>query len=121
MSFKPAFKSRLFRYLELYIMKQCPSCNSSQISLIEIKSRVPAVSDVPTLLTSPATMSALGVNLIRSTNIPPVIGAIAGIVISGVFMVLMNDETNQPMYYCHSCKNYFDANLRQSPQVYNGY
>ena len=48
-------------------MKQCPSCNSSQISLIEIKSRVPAVSDVSTLLTSPTTMSALGVNLIRST------------------------------------------------------
>ena len=102
-------------------MKQCPSCNSSQISLIEIKSRVPAVSDVSTLLTSPTTMSALGVNLIRSTNLPPVIGAIAGIVISGVFMVLMNDETNQPMYYCHACKNHFNVNLRQSPQVYNGY
>ena len=92
-------------------MKQCPSCNSSHISLIEIKSRVPAVSDVPTLLTSPATMSALGVNLIRSTNIPPVIGAIAGAVIGGVFMVLAKDsgEINQPMYYCQSCKNHFDV------------
>ncbi len=102
-------------------MKQCPSCNSSQISLIGIKSRVPAISDVSTLLTSPTTMSALGVNLIRSTNLPPVIGAIAGIVISGVFMALTNDEANQPMYYCHSCKNHFDANLRQSLQVYNRY
>ena len=99
-------------------MKQCPSCNSSQISLIGIKSRVPAVSDVSTLLTSPTTMSALGVNLIRSTNLS--YWGNCRIVISGVFMVLMNDETNQPMYYCHSCKNHFDANLRQSPQVYNG-
>ena len=63
-------------------MKQCPSCNSSQINLIEIKSRVPAVSEVPTLLTSPATMSALGKpNSFNQST--PVIGAIAGIVISG--------------------------------------
>ena len=85
-------------------MKQCPSCNSSQISLIEIKSRVPAVSDVSTLLSSPAKMAALGVSLTRSTNLPPVIGAIAGAVIGGVFMVLAKDsgEINQPMYYCQS-------------------
>ena len=118
MNFKPAFKSRLFRYLELYIMKQCPSCNSSQISLIEIKSRVPAISDVSTLLSSPAKMAALGVSLTRSTNLPPVIGAIAGAVIGGVFMVLAKDsgEINQPMYYCQSCKNHFDVSLCTSSQ-----
>nr|WP_051085218.1 hypothetical protein [Acinetobacter tjernbergiae] len=68
---------------------------------------------------SPMALATLGVSVSKSLNIPPIAGAIVGVLIGGIWMLITEDEQQQPLhptyrrqYYCNNCDRSFSPNLR---------
>ncbi len=65
---------------------------------------------------SPMALATLGVSVSKSLNIPPIAGAIVGVLIGGIWMLITEDEQQQPIYcrqyYCNHCDRSFSPNLR---------
>lgn len=102
---------------------RCPYCQSNDISVIESPRHLPSTqtSTSPTAsMMSPAALAALGVSVSKTLNIPPIAGALAGVVIGGIWMLLVDDEPqpSRPQivyrseYYCNDCDRSFSPNMR---------
>ncbi|CAB1207524.1 hypothetical protein [Acinetobacter bouvetii] len=103
---------------------RCPYCQSNDISVIESPRHLPSTqtsTSQTASLMSPAALAALGVSVSKTLNIPPIAGALAGVVIGGIWMLLVDDEPqSQPRphivyrteYYCNDCDRSFSPNMR---------
>lgn len=103
---------------------RCPYCESNDISVIESPRHLPSTqtSTSPTAsMMSPTALAALGVSVSKSLNIPPIAGALAGVVIGGIWMLLVDDEQQaqprshivyQHACYCNDCDRSFSPNMR---------
>ncbi|WP_171265976.1 hypothetical protein [Acinetobacter sp. LoGeW2-3] len=99
------------------MMQQCPFCHSSDIHLLE-PSQALSANVLTSSMISPATMAALGASVSKSLNVPPIIGAIAGAVIGGVFMFVLDEPESPkvshsiPIYRCNHCQMQIDPTIR---------
>lgn len=103
---------------------RCPYCESNDISVIESPRDLPSTqtSTSPTAsMMSPAALAALGISVSKSLNLPPIAGALAGVVIGGIWMLLVDDEPQaqsrphivyQRECYCNDCDRSFSPNIR---------
>ncbi|KGT46400.1 hypothetical protein [Acinetobacter sp. HR7] len=103
---------------------QCPYCESTDICVIESPRQLPSSQTLTTPIApsmmSPPTLIALGVSVSKSLNIPPIAGALVGVVVSGIWMLLVDDEQKaqtkqhiiyQQECYCKDCDRSFSPNM----------
>lgn len=106
----------------MFMSMQCPYCHSRDTVQIESPQQLPSTSannSITNNLMSPAALATLGVSVSKSLNIPPIAGAIAGVLIGGIWM-LISDETPVPLqssvyirhYFCNDCDRTFSPSLR---------
>lgn len=99
----------------------CPYCQSRETVQLQSPQHLPSTSTnnpISNSVMSPMALATLGVSVSKSLNIPPIAGAIVGVLIGGIWMLITEDEQQplQPMYrksyYCNNCDRSFSANLR---------
>lgn len=100
---------------------QCPYCQSWETIVLESshpnpKNNQPLSS--PDAM-SPIALATLGISISKSLNIPPIAGALAGVVIGGIWMLIIKEEIHQNSsliytrhYYCNNCDRGFNPNIR---------
>ena len=99
----------------------CPYCQSRDTVLLESPQHLVINSNSPSAqnnVMSPLALATLGISVSKSLNIPPIAGAIVGVLIGGIWM-LNTEEEQQPLhptyrrqYYCNHCDRSFSPNLR---------
>ena len=100
----------------------CPYCQSRETVMLESTQHLPSTSTnnpISNSVMSPMALATLGVSVSKSLNIPPIAGAIVGVLIGGIWMLITEDEQQQPLhptyrrqYYCNNCDRSFSPNLR---------
>lgn len=99
----------------------CPYCQSRETVQLQSPQHLPSTSTnnaVSNSVMSPMALATLGISVSKSLNIPPIAGAIVGVLIGGIWM-LITEEEQQPLYpiyrrqyYCNHCDRSFSPNLR---------
>ncbi|KXZ67039.1 hypothetical protein [Acinetobacter venetianus] len=100
----------------------CPYCQSRDTVLLQSPQHFP-LSQSQTAnnnsAMSPMALAALGVSISKSLNIPPLAGALVGVLIGGVWMLMTEDEvqtSSYPVYirqyYCNDCDRDFSPSIR---------
>ena len=100
----------------------CPYCQSRETVQLQSPQHIPSTSSNSSFsngVMSPMALATLGVSVSKSLNIPPIAGAIVGVLIGGIWMLITEDEQQQPLqpisrrqYYCNHCDRSFSPNLR---------
>ncbi len=100
----------------------CPYCQSREMVQLQSPQHLPSTSSNSSFsngVMSPMALATLGVSVSKSLNIPPIAGAIVGVLIGGIWMLITEDEQQQPLqpisrrqYYCNHCDRSFSPNLR---------
>jgi DNA-directed RNA polymerase subunit RPC12/RpoP len=100
----------------------CPYCQSRETVQLQSTQHLPSTSTnnpISNSVMSPMALATLGVSVSKSLNIPPIAGAIVGVLIGGIWMLITEDEQQQPLhptyrrqYYCNHCDRSFSPNLR---------
>ncbi|WP_151979931.1 hypothetical protein [Acinetobacter guerrae] len=100
----------------------CPYCQSRETVQLQSPQHLPTTSTnnpISNSVMSPMALATLGVSVSKSLNIPPIAGAIVGVLIGGIWMLITEDEQQQPLhptyrrqYYCNHCDRSFSPNLR---------
>ena len=105
-------------------MKFCPYCGSDQLIRID---RVAAKnSGTSSHLFSSATITAICTQLARGVKMPPLLGTVVGIVVSGVAMVFQEQYAMKKLPHvisvmcCVDCHQSFDC-PNHSDQPFNPY
>ena len=99
----------------------CPYCQSRETVQLQPSQHLPSPSNnsISNSVMSPMALATLGMSVSKSLNIPPIAGAIVGVLIGGIWMLITEDEQQQPLhstyrrqYYCNHCDRSFSPNLR---------
>lgn len=100
----------------------CPYCQSRETVQLQSLQPLPSTStnnSTANSVMSPMALATLAVSISKSLNIPPIAGAIVGVLIGGIWMLITEDEQQQPLqtaycrqYYCNNCDRSFNPNLR---------
>ncbi|MCH7332275.1 hypothetical protein [Acinetobacter modestus] len=100
----------------------CPFCQSRETVQLQSPQHLPSTSTnspIANSMMSPMALATLGVSVSKSLNIPPIAGAIVGVLIGSIWILLTEDEQQQPLqptyrrqYYCNNCDRSFSPNLR---------
>lgn len=97
----------------------CPYCQSRETVQLQSPQHLPSTStnnSISNNVMSPMALATLGMSVSKSLNIPPIAGAIVGVLIGGIWMLINEDEQQQPtyrrQYYCNNCDRSFSPNLR---------
>ncbi|MDG3554487.1 hypothetical protein P7L54_00720 [Acinetobacter bereziniae] len=100
----------------------CPYCRSRETVQLQSPRHLPSTSTnnpISNSVMSPMALATLGVSVSKSLNIPPIAGAIVGVLIGGIWMLITVEEQQQPLhptycrqYYCNHCDRSFSPNLR---------
>ena len=103
----------------------CPYCQSRDTVLLESPQHLVSNSNLPSAqnnVMSPLALATLGISVSKSLNIPPIAGALFGVLIGGIWMLVTEDEVqsnSHPVYtrhyYCNDCDRDF------SPSIRNGF
>lgn len=101
---------------------QCPYCQSRDTVLLESPQYLPVKSNASSMQNSamsPLALATLGISVSKSLNIPPIAGAIVGVLIGGIWMLITDDEVQQTTtpsyvrhYYCNDCDRDFSPSVR---------
>ncbi|MEB3755041.1 hypothetical protein [Acinetobacter sp. MD2(2019)] len=100
----------------------CPYCQSRDTVLLESPQHLPTIngsSAHSNEVMSPLALAGVGMSLSKSLNIPPLAGALAGVFIAGIWLI-MTDGASQshpnqvycPLYYCNDCDRDFSPSIR---------
>ncbi len=99
----------------------CPYCRSRETVQLQSPQHLSSSSTsnpISSSVMSPMALATLGVSVSKSLNIPPIAGAIVGVLIGGIWMLITEDEQQQPLqpiyrrqYYCNHCDRNFSPNL----------
>lgn len=102
----------------------CPYCQSRDTVLLQSSQHFPLSQSQTSnnnSAMSPMALAALGVSISKSLNLPPIAGALVGVLIGGVWMLMTEDDAQKsisPMYiqyyYCNDCDRDFSPNIRNS-------
>ncbi|MCR4531699.1 hypothetical protein [Acinetobacter venetianus] len=100
----------------------CPYCQSRETVQLQSPQHLPSTSinnPISNSVMSPMALATLGVSVSKSLNIPPIAGAIVGVLIGGIWMLITEDEQQPPLqpiyhrqFYCNHCDRRFSPNLR---------
>ncbi|OTG62624.1 hypothetical protein B9T29_07470 [Acinetobacter sp. ANC 3903] len=100
----------------------CPYCQSRETILLESPRHLPSTSSnnqISNQVMSPMALATLGISVSKSLNIPPIAGALVGVLIGGIWMLISDDEvSNSPhpvysrYYYCNNCDRDFSPIIR---------
>jgi len=100
---------------------QCPYCQSWETIILESSSPQPKTNQPLTSqdAMSPIALATLGISISKSLHIPPIAGALVGVVIGGIWMLISQQELDQHScltytrhYYCNNCDRGFSPNIR---------
>ena len=99
----------------------CPYCQSRDTVLLESPQHLVINSNSPSAqhnVMSPLALATLGISVSKSLNIPPIAGALVGVLIGGIWMLITDDEVQQTTtpsyvrhYYCNDCDRDFSPSL----------
>ena len=100
----------------------CPYCQSRDTVLLESPQHFVSNSNLPSAqnhVMSPLALATLGISVSKSLNIPPIAGALVGVLIGGIWMLVTEDEvqnSSHPVYtrhyYCNDCDRDFSPSIR---------
>ena len=100
----------------------CPYCQSRDTVLLESPQHLVINSNSSSSQNnamSPLALATLGISVSKSLNIPPIAGALVGVLIGGIWMLVTEDEVqsnSHPVYsrnyYCNDCDRDFSPSLR---------
>ena len=100
----------------------CPYCQSRDTVLLESPQHLVINSNSPSAqnnVMSPLALATLGISVSKSLNIPPIAGALVGVLIGGIWMLVTEDEVqnnSHPVYtrhyYCNDCDRDFSPSIR---------
>ena len=102
----------------------CPYCQSRETVLLQSPSHLPIKSNPASIqhsAMSPLALATVGISISKSLNIPPIAGAIVGVLIGGIWMLMMEEEvqnSSPPVYsrhyYCNDCDRDFSPGIRNA-------
>ena len=102
----------------------CPYCQSRDTVLLQSPHYFPinpSSNSNSNSAMSPMALAALGVSISKSLNLPPIAGALVGVLIGGVWMLMTEDDAQRSTspisiqhYYCNDCDRDFSPNIRNS-------
>ena len=101
----------------------CPYCQSRDTILLESPKHFVMNSNPSSAsnnVMSPVALATLGISVSKSLNIPPIAGALVGVLIGGIWMLITEDEVqsnSHPIYTRHYCCNDCDRDF--SPSIRN--
>ena len=100
----------------------CPYCQSRDTILLESPQHLVINSHSPSAqknVMSPLALATLGISVSKSLNIPPIAGALVGVLIGGIWMWISGDgvsNSSHPVYtrhyYCNDCDRDFSPSIR---------
>ena len=100
----------------------CPYCQSRDTVLLESPQHLVSNSNSPSAqnnVMSPLALATLGISVSKSLNIPPIAGALVGVLIGGIWMLFNDDEQSVQQhsvytrhYYCNDCDRDFSPSIR---------
>ena len=101
----------------------CPYCQSQDTVLLESPQHFVTNSNLPSAqsnVMSPLALATLGISVSKSLNIPPIAGALVGVLIGGIWMLVTEEDevhnSSYPVYtrhyYCNDCDRDFSPSLR---------
>ena len=100
----------------------CPYCQSRDTILLESPQHFVMNSNSSSAsnnVMSPVALATLGISVSKSLNIPPVAGALVGVLIGGIWMLFNDDEQSVQQhsvytrhYYCNHCDRDFSPSIR---------
>ena len=103
---------------------QCPYCQSRDTVLLQSPSHLPMKSNAASIqhsAMSPLALATVGISISKSLNIPPIAGAIVGVLIGGIWMLMTEDDvqnSSSAVYtrhcYCNNCDRDFSPSIRNS-------
>ena len=102
----------------------CPYCQSRDTVLLQSPSHLPIntmQSPIQNNVMSPLALATVGISISKSLNIPPIAGAIVGVLIGGIWMLMTEDDVQNNShlvytrhYYCNDCDRDFSPSIRNS-------
>ncbi len=99
----------------------CPYCQSRDTVLLESPQHFVGNSNSPSAqnnVMSPLALATLGISISKSLNIPPIAGALVGVLIGGIWMLFNDEVQNSSLpvytrhYYCNHCDRDFSPSIR---------
>ena len=100
----------------------CPYCQSRDTILLESPQHLLMNSNSSSAsnnVMSPVALATLGISVSKSLNIPPIAGALVGVLIGGIWMLMTEDEVQNSSppaytqhYYCNHCDRDFIPSIR---------
>ena len=102
----------------------CPYCQSRDTVLLQSPPHLPMKSNPASIqhsAMSPLALATVGISISKRLNIPPIAGAIVGVLIGGIWMLMTEDDvqnSSSAIYtqhcYCNNCDRDFSPSIRNS-------
>lgn len=102
----------------------CPYCQSRDTVLLQSPPHLPIKSSAASMqhsAMSPLALATVGISISKSLNIPPIAGAIVGVLIGGIWILMTEDDVQNSLhpiytrhYYCNDCDRDFSPSPRNS-------
>ena len=100
----------------------CPYCQSRDTVLLQSPQHFIINSNPSSAqnnVMSPLAMASLGISVSKTLNIPPIAGALVGVLIGGIWMLISEDDIQSKShsvysrhYYCNDCDRDFSPSIR---------